>query len=216
MILQQRWQQWQQKFLQLPAARRRFWLILTAAMIIYVGVWLALTPLIERYQQLNEQERAQQVQKNALQQQLAALEQRLQGDPKAPLKRQREQLTKRLDQVDEQLANETQYISASENKQLLKALLTAAAGVKVKSAQALPAEQVYQDPEDESTGIYKHRLQLVVVGSYFDVQRYFATLEELPWNFYWQRLDYRVTSHPQAEVMLEIYTLSLERGYVAS
>ncbi|MDX1706311.1 hypothetical protein [Pseudidiomarina sp.] len=214
--MKQRWQRWQEKFLELPATRRRFWVILAAVMILYIGVWLVLLPLNESYQQFAQTERSQLTQQNALRQELAALEQRLQGDPKASLKRRLEQLNRRLEQVDQQLASETHYISASENKALLKALLTSAAGVKVKSAQALPAEQVYRDPADEDTGIFKHRLQLVVTGSYFDVQRYFSTLEDLPWSFYWQRLDYRVTEHPQAEVMLEIYTLSLERGYVAS
>ncbi|WP_127347573.1 hypothetical protein [Pseudidiomarina mangrovi] len=214
--MKQQWLQWQAAFMTLPQPRRRFWLLLSVIVVLYLGVWMYLLPLRDSSVVADQQQRQLTVQINAARNELAGIQQRLQSNPKAPLERQLEQQQQRLTRVTEQLAKETRYISAADNRDLLRALLTTAAGVKVRSAQALPVEQVYRDPQDTNTGIYKHRLQLVITGSYFDIHNYFETLEGLPWAFYWQRMDYRVTSYPNAEVTVEIYTLSLERDYVAS
>ena len=214
--MKQQWLQWQTAFLALPQPRRRFWLMLSVIVVIYLGVWMYLLPLRDSNTTAEQQQRQLNVQLNAARNELAGIQQRLQANPKAPLERQLAQQQERLQRVTTQLDNETRYISAADNRDLLRALLTTAAGVKVRSAQALPVEQIYRDPLDNNTGIYKHRLQLVISGNYFDVQQYFETLEDLPWAFYWQRMDYRVTTYPNAEVTVEIYTLSLERNYVAS
>lgn len=214
--MKQQWLQWQTAFLALPQPRRRFWLMLSLIVVIYLGVWMYLLPLRDSNNTADQQQRQLSVQLTAARNELAGIQQRLQANPKAPLERQLAQQQERLQRVTTQLDNETRYISAAENRDLLRVILTTAAGVKVRSAQALPVEQIYRDPQDNNTGIYKHRLQLVISGNYFDVQQYFETLEKLPWAFYWQRMDYRVTTYPNAEVTVEIYTLSLERNYVAS
>lgn len=214
--MKQQWLQWQTAFLALPQPRRRFWLILSVLIVLYLGVWMYLLPLRDSNTTADQQQRQLTVQLNAARNELAGIQQRLQSNPKAPLERQLAQQQERLQRVTTQLENETRYISSSENRDLLRALLTTAAGVKVRSAQALPVEQIYRDPQDNNTGIYKHRLQLVISGSYFEIHHYFETLENLPWSFYWQRMDYRVTTYPNAEVTVEIYTLSLERDYVSS
>jgi len=214
--MKQQWLQWQTAFLSLPQPRRRFWLILSVVVVLYLGVWMYLLPLRDSAATAEQQQRQLSVQLNAARNELAGIQQRLQSNPKAPLERQLEQQQERLERVSAQLDKETRYISSAENRDLLRALLTTAAGVKVRSAQALPVEQIYRDPQDNNTGIYKHRLQLVVTGSYFEIHNYFETLESLPWAFYWQRMDYRVTNYPNAEVTVEIYTLSLERNYVSS
>ncbi|RUO62420.1 hypothetical protein [Pseudidiomarina insulisalsae] len=210
------WQNLQLKFNAMPQRRRKFWFILTLAFITYMGVWVVLLPQLQAY--LNEQAKLEQQQttNRLTQTQIEALEIRLSGDPQAPLRNRLERLEQQLSEVNATLQAETNYVSAADNRQLLKALLGHAEQLDVQSAQALPAERVYGDGEATAGAIYKHRLQLVFHGNYNEVFGYFQRLEQLPWSFYWQRLDYRVTDHPQAEVMLEIYTLSLERDYVAS
>lgn len=214
--LTQQWQQWQQQFLLLPQGRRKFWFALAVAVVVYLGVWLVLLPTQEQLATERQIQRQQQQQISIFEQELAAVRARLAGDPKAELKSRRGQLQERLDRLEAQLNAEANYISASDNKALLRALLDSASGIKVQSAQALPPERVYQDAQDDTTAIYKHRLQLSVTGDFFAVRNYLNRLEQLDWNFYWQKLDYRVKQAPQAEVTIEIYTLSLERDYVAS
>ncbi|MDN7124265.1 hypothetical protein [Pseudidiomarina terrestris] len=211
-----RWQQLQLKFNELPLSRRKFWFVLTLIFIAYLGLWVALLPTWQTYKTEQTKLKQQQSRVELLQQQLQAVEIRLAGDPQAPLRTKLSELEQRLAQLNSRLRAETNYVSAADNRQLLKALLGSAGALEVQSAQALPAERVYGDGEATAGAIYKHRLQLILRGDYNEIYRYFLKLEQLPWSFYWQRMDYEVKEHPDATLLLEIYTLSLERDYVAS
>ncbi|CAB0150574.1 hypothetical protein PSI9734_01013 [Pseudidiomarina piscicola] len=210
------WQQLQLRFNEMPMGRRKFWVVLTLIFILYLGVWVVLLPSWQTYKTEQTQLTQQQSRVALLQQQIEAVDLRLAGDPKAPLRNKLADLRERLGELNQRLQSETNYVSAADNRELLKALLGHASALEVQSAQALPAERVYGDGEATAGAIYKHRLQLVVRGSYNEIHNYFERLEHLPWSFYWQRMDYEVSAHPEAEVLLEIYTLSLERDYVAS
>lgn len=214
--LQAQWVKWQEAFLTLPEARRKFWLGIVTFTVIYLGGWLSFMPAYEELTRAEQQTQQQQSLITGLERAISDAQEEIKGDPTAPLERKRIQLQQRLSAIDSQLSAQTNYVSASDNRALLKALLSSGAGIKIKSAQAAPVELVYQDPQNENSGIFKHRLQLVLVGSYFQIRDYFEQIEGLPWSFYWSRMDYRVSEYPQAELQLEIYTLSLERDYVAS
>lgn len=210
------WQELQVKFNGLPQQRRKFWFALTLLFVVYLGAWVVLAPQWQAYQ-AEQAKLEQQMTANRLTvTQIEAIDIRLAGDPQAPLKNKLAELQTQLNEVNTRLQSETNYVSAADNRELLKALLSNASELEVQSAQALPAERVYGDGEATAGAIYKHRLQLVLRGNYNQTFAYFKRLEQLPWSFYWQRLDYRVSEHPQAEITLEIYTLSLERDYVAS
>ncbi|RUO56454.1 hypothetical protein [Pseudidiomarina homiensis] len=210
------WQDLQIKFNNLPQQRRRFWFGLALVFVAYLGLYVVLLPQWQAYK-TEQAKLEQQLNTNRLTAtQIEAIDVRLAGDPQAPLKNKLAELQTQLNEVNTRLQSETNYVSAADNRQLLKALLSHASGLEVQSAQALPAERVYGDGEATAGAIYKHRLQLVLRGSYQQTFDYFTKLEQLPWSFYWQHLDYRVDEHPQAVITLEIYTLSLERDYVAS
>ena len=63
-----------------------------------------------------------------------------------------------------------------------------------------------------SPGVYKHSVVLSVSGGYFAVLDYFKSLEAMPWQFYWQGMDYVVDEYPHANVTLEVFTLSAVIG----
>lgn len=210
------WQQLQVKFDALPQSRRQFWFVLVLLFVLYLGVWVLAIPAWQNYKLEQTKVTQQQQQLSLLRQQIEVVNIRLSGDPTAPLRSKLTQLEEQLNVVNQRLQAETNYVSAADNRALLKALLGNATQLDVKSAQALPAERVYGDGDATAGEIYKHRLQLVLSGSYQDVFDYFKKLEALPWSFYWQRMDYQVGEYPDAQILLEIYTLSLERDYVAS
>lgn len=214
--MKEQWLIWQQKFESVDVKRRRIWLIAALFLIIYLSYWFGLRPALEIIKSETTKQEMQQGQIDQVLQEVKQIEQRLAGDPQAAQRRRLEQLQARLLQVDEQLNKEANYVSAADNRAILRALLNQASNVKVQSAQALPAELIYQDEISQDTGIFRHRLQLVIRGNYFSLSNYLQQLEKLEWSFYWQRLDYNVLQAPEAELTLEIYTISLERDYVAS
>lgn len=64
-------------------------------------------------------------------------------------------------------------------------------------------------PADEpsATTIGRYHLELRLQGDYLAVLRYLRALENLPWKFFWESVEFEVTSHPQAWTTLAIYTL---------
>ncbi|WP_339877879.1 hypothetical protein [Pseudidiomarina gelatinasegens] len=214
--MKEQWLLWKNKFEQVDVKRRRIWFVVALFLIVYLGFWFGVRPALEVIQTERTQQQRQQVLIEQIEREVASVETRLAGDPQAAQRSRLEQLQQRLVQVNQQLNQEANYVSAADNRALLKALLNQARGVKVVSAQALPAEQVYQDTETADAAIYRHRLQLVIKGNYFALANYLQQLEQLDWSFYWQRLDYKVLQAPEAEATIEIYTISLERDYVAS
>ncbi len=58
-------------------------------------------------------------------------------------------------------------------------------GVELPGEENLPA-----------AGIGRYQLQLQLEGSYLATLRYLQALENLPWKFFWESVDYQVTSHP--------------------
>lgn len=214
--MKEQWLKWQKKFEAVETKRRRVWFFAALFLIIYLSYWFGLRPALEMIQAEAAKQQMQQSQIDQLSREVKQLEQRLAGDPQAAQRRRLEQLQASLLQVDQQLNQEANYVSAADNRALLRALLDQASNVKVQSAEALPAELIYQDEMSQDTGIFRHRLQLVIRGNYFSLSNYLQQLEKLNWSFYWQRLDYHVLQAPDAELTLEIYTISLERDYVAS
>lgn len=214
--MKQQWLQWQEKFEQADPKRRRLWFVVLVLMILYLGFWVGARPALEVIDAETTKQQQVAAQIAQLEREIEQVNTRLAGDPQAAQRQRLEQLQQRLVQTNQRLNQEANYVSATDNRALLKALLNEAKGVKVTSAQALPAELIYQDAENEQSAIYRHRLQLTVHGSYFALAGYLQQLEQLDWSFYWQRLDYEVLEAPNAEAVIEIYTISLERDYVAS
>ncbi len=87
-----------------------------------------------------------------------------------------------------------------------------------KAKAALPKKKspVQQKLQEHHVGVYKHTVVLALEGSYFNVITYLKSLENLPWKIYWHELDYSVTDYPKAEVLLEVYTLSTEEGFIGA
>jgi MSHA biogenesis protein MshJ len=62
------------------------------------------------------------------------------------------------------------------------------------------------------TGVYKHSVIIRVTGSYLELFDLLRAIEALPWKFYWESLDYGVTQYPNAEIDIQVFTLSSEEG----
>jgi len=45
-------------------------------------------------------------------------------------------------------------------------------------------------------------------GDYFSTMRYLQAIEKLQWKIFWDKLEYKVTQYPMAEVTLYIHTIN--------
>src|SRR5690606_23336916 len=65
------------------------------------------------------------------------------------------------------------------------------------------------DGGDNSALLFRHGLRLQLKATYDGLVEYQQRLDSLPWRVYWQTLDYQVQQYPHADVLLELYTFSL-------
>lgn len=70
--------------------------------------------------------------------------------------------------------------------------------------------------ETKTTGpeVYKHGIVLEFQGNYVSTVNYLQSLEALPWKFYWDGMAYEVLEYPKAQVTVNVFTLSLDKGWI--
>lgn len=61
---------------------------------------------------------------------------------------------------------------------------------------------------------YKHGLRIEITGDYLTTLSYLKSLEELKWNFFWDNFNLTVNEYPDANVTIEIFTLSLNKEWI--
>jgi len=67
---------------------------------------------------------------------------------------------------------------------------------------------------DSEVLLYRHGLRITMTGSFFNIQAYLNTIEQLPKKFYWEVFDYQMQDYPTAQVVMEIYTLSINKEFI--
>ena len=110
---------------------------------------------------------------------------------------------------------------AAEKEQTKALPILANAGGKALNADELinvDAISANMDAVLASSGsealLYRHGLRITMTGSFFDIQAYLDSIEQLPKKFYWEVFDYQMQAYPTAEVVMEIYTLSINKEFI--
>tara|TARA_B100000446_G_scaffold39220_2_gene34558 strand:- start:4775 stop:5500 length:726 start_codon:yes stop_codon:yes gene_type:complete len=189
----------------------------------------------KKLQQLDQQE-------EQMKSELQLFTRLLNTDPDKAKKQQVRALEAQMGKIESSLTRlSVGLIPAEELPQLLKRVLQKTQTVTLQSIKTLPVSELslsgevvkeadsselaslsnddsagaYErelEPEVETAGVYKHSVELMLTGSYFDIKRYVEALEALPWRLYWDSLEYSVASYPKASVELRVYTLSTDKG----
>lgn len=138
---------------------------------------------------------------------------RLARDPDAEVSRDINQSRERLTALQQSLREQTvDLIAAEEMPAVLQGLLAHGERLRLVSMTSRPPEPLL--PPEQKANLYRHQIELVLEGGYFDVYRYLQALEGLPRHFYWRQFDYRVEQWPKARVALTLYTLSASKEFI--
>jgi hypothetical protein len=78
----------------------------------------------------------------------------------------------------------------------------ASSPVRAAPAPAMPASAAQGD------SIYRHRAELTIKGDFGTLLGYLQTLQRVPGDLRWDRLQLSVAGYPQASAQLRLYTLS--------
>lgn len=204
---------------QRPLRERALLLLCLLVALFFIWDSLVMSPLALHKKNLRRQS-------SQLQEELVALagqETRLLGrkdfDPDRENRRQLEQLQAELDknqlQLEEKVDN---LVSPREMSALLKDLLVRQKKLQLLSLENLPAEaqQVTDQPAADQRAplLYRHRLRLEFSGDYLATLDYLRKIKKLPRQLVWEELEIETQEYPQARVRLQVYTLSLTKGWI--
>lgn len=95
----------------------------------------------------------------------------------------------------------------------------ASAAQKVVTAIAKgQAENAAQPAKSETSAntprLYKHEVELELVGNYLDILTWLQELEKSPWKLYWGQTSLRTDKYPQSVLVLRVYTLSMDQAWL--
>jgi len=128
-----------------------------------------------------------------------------------------------LGKLKQQQKNLTiEFIQPAQMAGVLRDMLHAESGLVLTSLESLGVQPLFpMEKDNEKNGIrtqqpeiYKHGLRIVFKGDYFKTLDYLRSLEAMPWNLYWDNVEYSVTKYPKANVEITVHTLSLHEGWI--
>ena len=114
-----------------------------------------------------------------------------------------------LDALSRELAADDAASAAVNSPlQLIRQVLARHPGVRVQMLRALPAVRLADSGQPP---LYRHDLQLELVGNYSAILADLAALESAgPW--YWQSFEDRITHYPDNQVHLDLFILDRHEG----
>lgn len=210
------WQQWIDKL----SLRERA-IVLVAGLLVIYGIWhlVWFSGASAERQELLARQNSTESQIASVTQEIDLLNRVLSGDASSEKQRQLAVLEARVEQLDSDLARLAQgLVPAADLSIVLRDLLEETEGLTLRTLSTGPVEQLnFDEATNEEAGndgasVYKHPVNLTFEGGYFAVMQFVERLESLDWRLYFDRLQYRVSDYPRAEVELGVYTLSAERG----
>ncbi len=144
------------------------------------------------------------------------------SDPAITKRKEIDSLQASVAQVTALLSGLSQgLISAELLPKVLQDILARTASVQLLQVRTLPASELQLTAPVASTttgiitsgtGVYKHSVLIRVSGSFTELVKLLQDIEALEWKFYWESLDYTVKNYPNAEIDIQVFTLSSEEG----
>ena len=225
------WQQISEQYLQLQLRERRLIYMASLALLLWLGALYVVEPLWQSLQAGKQQQKLVLQQMAQLQQQVDTVLQVLNTDPNTQIRSQISQSEQKRDELSQQIKQLTgRYVSPEQMLPLLQDVLKSSPGVKLLRMRSLQAEpvslaaapQVGSAPAAAAPGqsvpaaplLYLHKTEISFSGQYAQLQRLLQQLEQLPWQLHWHQLEYKVSEHPQAELRLELETISEQADYL--
>lgn len=220
-----RWQQLCEQYMQLQFRERRLIFFASLTLLLWLGTLYVAEPLWQAMQAGRQQQQLTMSQMVQLQQQVDAVLEVLNSDPNEQVRTQITARQQQRDQLSQQIKQLTgRYVSPEQMLPLLQDVLKSSPGVKLHhmrslqpstiSLNALVDTKASADTTSQTPLLYLHKTEISFTGQYAQLQQLLKNLEQLPWQLHWHRLEYKVSEHPQAELLLELETISEQAEYL--
>ncbi|RKF21380.1 hypothetical protein DBZ36_01640 [Alginatibacterium sediminis] len=194
-------------------------------LILFAGLVVIGFPYYTLFWEPQQLEQDQQVKnKGQLESQLRAVQasnlelaQSLKTDPNIALREQLQVLLVRKESIDARLdEQQLGLIPVERMAAVLESMLLDSEGVQLNRMQSLkPSPILESGSEQAQSSFYRHGLRIELQGDYFSLLRYLERLESQEQRFLWGSLEFEIIEHPNAQLVIELYTLSSAKEFVS-
>ena len=239
--MKQQWQQFALKFDALSVRERIMVFGASAALLIFMVVYLFVNPQLDKRKALADTIAQRQQAVAAIDAEMAQRMAAHAGDPNLQDRIRLERIRQQVQQMRHALQSTQNGLVAPERivpmlQQLLKqqaslrlvSLATLPSGAMGQgghvaskaSASASAAAPAGQSPADAEAAqapavLYRHGVEIVLRGNYLDMVNYMDAVEAMPSHVFWGKLNMQVEQYPNATLSLTLYTLSLDEKWIA-
>jgi MSHA biogenesis protein MshJ len=171
---------------------------------------------------------------NALQTGIDSMNIALRQDPDRETKQRVAVLESQITELDQELReSSSDLISPREMAHVLEDVLKqnkSLALLRLQSSKAMPLYEEGTEPGQDKAGTtntkpeeevedlgplaYRHPLKIEFKGSFEQAVQYLQAIEGLPWQFFWNGIVLQSEKYPAVNIQLEVYTLSLDKGWI--
>lgn len=213
---------------------REQWLISIMVLVVAGAILYALLldPLLMRKKMMAAELVTQQAQLSTLQGQLQSVQASGRPDPNAPTRARLAELQQKLVQTRTAMQGlQENLVPADKMSRLLQDVLGQSRGLKLVSLKTLPVGGLLDEidnPEKAAAAapaegapapagpvIYRHGVEIAVVGKYADLAQYLIAVEKLPWRVLWGKAQMRVDTWPNATLSITLFTLSTDKTWLS-
>ncbi len=150
---------------------------------------------------------------NAQKKTIEQLENNTYVDPNLANQNKLATLQQQLTQLQDQMTvGDKKFVPPQLMPRVLEDMLSHSNALTLVNLNTLPIATLL--PVNEQHPIYKHGLTITFSGTYLNTLDFLNALENLPWAFIWDNLEFNVKNHPNAEVSIRVYTLSFEEKWL--
>ncbi|MGX9461679.1 MSHA biogenesis protein MshJ [Shewanella sp. A14] len=213
--MKQQWLIWSSKFNELSQRER---ILITLAVLLVAGmlIFMPIESLWKQHQGLQRQLTGLEQDNATSLQQVALYEERLQIDPNKDYQQRLQLINEQMQLIDADLNEQmVDMVPADYMPTVLANLLGNVKGVSLMSFASIAPKPLLKVEDGSKVNLYSHGIKLTLQGDYFSILAFIKAVESMPDKLYWKRLDYRVETHPNALVELELYTLSVNKDFIS-
>lgn len=239
--MKQQWQQFALKFDALSVRERIMVFGASAALLIFMVVYLFVNPQLDKRKALADTIAQRQQAVAAIDAEMAQRMAAHAGDPNLQDRIRLERIRQQVQQMRQALQSTQHGLVAPERiVPMLQQLLKQQANLRLVSLATLPsgamgqgghvaskaaasasaAAPAGQSPADAESAqaravLYRHGVEIVLRGNYLDMVNYMDAVEAMPSHVFWGKLNMQVEQYPNATLSLTLYTLSLDEKWIA-
>lgn len=200
-------------------------LVLSALLAVVFTAWSALIyqPMQQSFSKVSNDVATMRKDIEALKAQQTVFMQSRNQDPNAETKLRIAKLDEELVKLNTQLQAKLRgLIAPREMAGMLEGILKQHSNLQLQRIQNISAQPIVENDSEDDTPevhknvveIYRHGVEIEFTGSYLDTLAFFQALKSLPYEFYWDAVQYEVDKYPVARVILTVHTLSLKEGWI--